>query len=214
MLNKHKLEIFLENTSINYLSRLLYYIALATLQINTSIGSAESRDQVEVNLEHYNTFSERADTILEESELPQELNNFKEVTKLIRKKQDSKNAKICGVQFGLNACIVGIQSIAPFLAGFSYGPHGSKEVALASAIWNTLSSLGICAMDSDTKYGLSPLMIAASVCAWIYWYNWNAYGLQNEQLWIANTAITSISPVFTLLSMLCISCFVRFCGDR
>jgi hypothetical protein len=105
---------------------------------------------------------------------------------------------------------IGINVIAPFLAGFSYQ---SEHVALASFIWNagcTLVSLSNC-----SKNGVSGIiMFAATACALLYWGKWlDAYVGKpessitntslNHGLYVSNTVLCSISPsiqIFTVLS--------------
>lgn len=118
----------------------------------------------------------------------------------LREAMQSRNAKICcGV--GIIAVVaVGAMSVAPFLAGFS---QDSQSVALASAIWNSLGCLAASAWDSKGRHGPSSLLVAATICSWMYWQNWHDFNVQNHGLWVANVVLTSLAPAVTLVALCC-----------
>lgn len=120
---------------------------------------------------------------------------------------DTSNIKNCLGCTGVTCTVitVGVISIAPFLAGFSYDNY---NVALASFIYN-----GICAITSlsDCKNMCSLLpLISATVCAGLYWgmlyseYFKNLLGAGSGYgLWAANTGLTAAAPVLMLFMLAC-----------
>ena len=120
---------------------------------------------------------------------------------------DTANIKNCLGCTGVTCTVitVGVISIAPFLAGFSYDNY---NVALASFIYN-----GICALTSlsDCKNMCSLLpLLSATVCAGLYWgmlYSESFKDLlgagSGYGLWAANTGLTAAAPVLMLFMLAC-----------
>lgn len=123
---------------------------------------------------------------------------------------DCCRLKACGIGscVGLTtAAIIGTVMISPLLARFS---DQSQEVALASAVWNLMGCVASCCTKTKEKYGTAPMLVAATVCSWIYWANWQNLGMQNNELRIANIVLTTIPVCIIIPCLLCVGFCVGF----
>lgn len=154
----------------------------------------EGRETQHPNSQTYNTFDSTPDKLLRMK------TSFQEQAEKINKKNQEDRMIAGGLACTGLLCIMAPQITASFLAGFS---SQDNSVALGSAILNTILTGGVLCLSESTKYGFCPLMIAASVCSWIYWHN--AYYADNKihDLWVANTVLTSLVPILMLGQILC-----------
>lgn len=115
-------------------------------------------------------------------------------------------AGTCGVL--CTGMAVGLMFAAPILAGYS---DQSKQIALASAIWNTILTVGSCETTRQKEDGttrstsgsISGISLAATFCAWFYWNSWDN---PNNSLRIANIALMSLNPAIAVLALCCFGC--------